>query len=107
MQPSPKPLLRSAELHGWANEAKFDLTGVARPEPIPADILMTWLESGHAADMDWMAARAEDRLDVRRVLPGAKTVLALVCNHYRAEADPSPIARYARGRDYHATLKDR
>ena len=56
--------------------------------------------------MDWLQARMADRLDVRRVLPGAQTVMALACNYFHGD-DEGPIARYARGRDYHATLKDR
>jgi epoxyqueuosine reductase len=41
-------------------------------------------------------------------LPEGKTVLALGCSFLTAEhARPSPVALYARGRDYHATLRDR
>jgi epoxyqueuosine reductase len=90
-----------------AREAGFDLCGFARAEPIPAETLVEWLESGMAADMDWMGARAAERLDVTRVLTGAKTVVSLACNYYLLDEAPSPVARYARGRDYHATLRDR
>ncbi len=63
-----------------------------------------------AADMDWMAERAADRLDPRRLLPGARTVVALACNYCdgaRRGGGARRVARYARGRDYHATLRDR
>lgn len=101
--------LPGAEVRAMALDAGFDLCGFARAEPIPPEVLTSWLEAGMAADMDWMAERAADRLDVRRLLPGARTVVALACN-YRAPdpvAEGSPIARYARGRDYHHTLRDR
>ncbi len=87
----------------------FDLVGFARAEALPERTLFDWLEAGMAADMDWMAERAADRLDPRRLLPGAQTVVALACNYF-IEApfqDGSPVASYARGRDYHATLQDR
>jgi epoxyqueuosine reductase len=92
-----------------ARESKFDLCGFAKAEPIPADTLLQWLEGGLGATMDWMGARALERLDVQRLLPGARTVVALGCNYYFPDAGsaPPPIARYARGRDYHATLRDR
>jgi epoxyqueuosine reductase len=102
-------ILSSDLLRRCALRAGFDLCGFARAEPIPAEILLDWLADGMAADMRWMGARAADRLDVHRLLPGAKTVMALACNYYSPDesAPGSPIARYARGRDYHATLKDR
>jgi len=104
----PTPALRSDRLRRLAQEAEFDLCGFARAEPIPAQTLLEWLEAGMAAEMDWMRARAAQRLDVSRVLPGAKTVVALACNYYvEDEGAPSPVARYARGRDYHATMRDR
>jgi epoxyqueuosine reductase len=98
--------LSAGKLAALARAAGFDLCGFARAEPIPPTALSGWLESGFAADMDWLGARLEDRLDVRRLLPGAKTVVALACNYWRGD-EPSLVARYARGRDYHATLRDR
>jgi epoxyqueuosine reductase len=88
-----------------ARAAGFDLVGFARAEPLPRESLVAWLEAGHHAGLDWMAARLEDRLDVTRLLPGARTVVALACNYFHP--GDSPVARYARGRDYHATLRDR
>ena len=58
--------------------------------------------------MRWMAETAAQRLDPGLVQPGARTVIALACNYYQPDGPvPSPVARYARGRDYHATLRDR
>ncbi|MFZ5469778.1 MAG: tRNA epoxyqueuosine(34) reductase QueG [Myxococcota bacterium] len=99
-------MLSSQRVAALAKESAFDLCGFARAEPIPPAALLEWLEAGMDADMDWMGARAADRLDVGRLLPNARTVVALACNYYQGEL-ASPIARYARGRDYHATLRDR
>lgn len=96
----------AAELLALARQAGFDLAGLARAEPIPRDVLGEWLAAGYHADLDWMAERLEERLDVATLLPGARTVLSLACNYWHTD-EPSPIARYARGRDYHATMRDR
>lgn len=101
MQPLP-----SEELAALARAAGFDLVGFARAEPIPREVLVDWLAAGYHADMDWMSERLEERLDVARLLPNARTVIALACNYWHGDT-PSPIARYARGRDYHATMRDR
>lgn len=102
-------MLSTAQLRELARMVGFDLVGFARAEPIPRAFLMEWLESGYAADMDWMGERAAERLDVTKLLPGAKTVVVFANNYWRDddESKDSPIARYARGRDYHSTLRDR
>lgn len=101
--------LPTARLRQLAQDVGFDLIGFARAEPIPPSSLMSWLEAGYDADMDWMGSRAEERLDVSVLLPGARTVLSLANNYWRDDepSQGSPIARYARGRDYHSTLRDR
>ncbi len=105
----PAAVVPSVEIEQLAREAGFDLCGFARPEPIPAQYLGQWLEAGFHADMDWMANRAAERLDIRALLPEARTMVALACNYYwwDPSVEQSPLSRYARGRDYHATLKDR
>jgi epoxyqueuosine reductase len=90
-----------------ALDARFALVGLARAEALDPAPLRKWLEAGHAADMDWMARRVEERLDPRRVLAGAKTVIALAIGYHRSGDPRSPVARYARGRDYHYAHRDR
>lgn len=98
--------LSSARVLALAEAAGFHLRGLARATPLPPDDLRSWLAAGLDADMDWMGARLAERLDPARVLPGAQTVISVACAYYTGD-EPSPIARYARGRDYHATLRDR
>lgn len=98
--------LPTAQLTLLARRAGFELVGFARAEPIPGSVLLDWLAAGHHADLDWMAQRVDERLDVTKLLPGARTVIALACNYWHSD-EPSPVARYARGRDYHATMRDR
>lgn len=98
-------MLSAAELRKRAESAGFRAVGFARAEPLDPAPLDAWLQEGLAADMDWMGARRAERLDVRALLPEAKAVMALGVP-YRAEGD-GPVARYARGRDYHSILRDR
>jgi epoxyqueuosine reductase len=101
-------VLNAAQLHQLARDCGYDLCGFARADPIPAEVLTTWLEAGYDADMDWMGRRAAERLDPSKLLPGAATVVSFACSYLRPESEETgPIARYARGRDYHATMKDR
>lgn len=99
-------MISSQQLRQRARAAGFDLVGFARAEPIPAAFLYAWIDGGYHADLDWMRARSDVLLDVSSLLPGARTVVALACNYWWSDTS-SPVARYARGRDYHATLRDR
>ena len=44
--------------------------------------LARWLELGYDASMGWMAESAPKRGDVRRILPGARSVIAVALNYY-------------------------
>lgn len=91
----------------------FDAIGVAPAEPPPhADFLREWLARGYAGEMGYLARRAAEREDPRRVLPGARSVVVagLVYDTAPAAAvSEAPgargrVARYAGGDDYHAVL---
>jgi epoxyqueuosine reductase len=86
-----------------ALDAGFELAGVAAAEPGVEDRrLAEWLDRGYHGDMGYM----ERRRDVRELLPGCRSVIALGVNYYvPAEHGPGPrVSRYAWGRDYHLTV---
>src|SRR5207247_2316994 len=68
-----------------------------------------WLAAGHAGTMDYLAHGRQDRLDPDRLLPGCRSVVAVALVYARDDDDPSwaPVARYARGRDYHDVMRPR
>lgn len=74
-----------------------------------------WLEAGHHAGMAYLERTAEKRMDPRRVLAGAKSVVILgVSYHASGQEDgrhaggpTGVVARYARHRDYHEVLAPR
>lgn len=74
--------------------------------------LLDWLQRGYHGAMGWMARDPARRTDPGQVLSGCRSVISLGMNYYtehRADERPGHgrIARYAWGRDYHDTLKDR
>jgi epoxyqueuosine reductase len=91
----------------------FDLVGVAPAEPSPhAETLREWLARGFAGEMDYLARRAEERIDPRRALAGARSVVALGFVYDpgdppAAGASAARVARYAGGEDYHRVLLER
>ena len=77
--------------------------------------LREFIARGYHGDMGWLAGTATRRGDPRALWPEARTVVALGVN-YTPEDDPlgpadtpecGVISVYARGRDYHDTLKRR
>ena len=104
------------KIRARALEAGFDLVGIAPARrSAHGDAFLRWLERGLAADMTWMARDAERRLDPRRVLPGAQSVIVVGLS-YAADAPPDNvwgdalrgrIACYAWGRDYHDVMRPR
>ncbi len=86
-------------------------------EPRHANEFRAWLESGSAADMDWIARGAEKRCDPQKVLPGARSVIVLAMNYWQGDgkgrrkkadgrrAEGGRIARYAWGDDYHEVME--
>lgn len=90
-----------------ALQCGFTLVGLARAAPLDPGPLRRWLASGYAAQMEWMHKRVAERLDPERVLPGARTVIALAIGYHRPRSERSPVAQYARGRDYHYAHRDR
>ncbi len=90
----------------------FDRVAVGPADPPDhAAALEGWIQSGYAGTMAYLERRLGERLDPRRVLPGARAVVCVALNYYQGEdaADPSwePVARYAWGLDYHDVMTPR
>jgi epoxyqueuosine reductase len=94
-------------LEGQAYGLGFDLVGVTdlgRPDSY--EHFAAWLAVGHHAGMDYLARGAELRADARRPHPGA-THAIVVGMHYGGREPSGPVARYARGDDYHEVMRER
>ena len=96
----------------YALRIGFDDCGIARAEALEAEeeYLTNWLQNGYSADMDYMAKNREKRIDPRRLMEGAKSVICLLANYKPAQWQDCKypqIAAYAYGADYHIVLKER
>ena len=85
----------------------FDLVGIARlGEAATAREFERWLDAGHAGEMGWLERGRATRLDTRRPAPGA-TSAVVVALDYGGREPTGPVARYARGDDYHDVIAAR
>jgi len=85
----------------------FDLAGIARLGPAEtAAAFEAWVEAGHAGEMHYLGRGAEKRRDTRLPLPGALTAI-VVAMSYGGREPSGPVARYARGSDYHDVMVER
>jgi epoxyqueuosine reductase len=89
-----------------AAEAGFARSGVAPIDP-PADgeRFVQWLAKNHGGGMQYLARNVDVRLDPRKLLDGARSVICLAWAYDKRDCPSGLFARYARGADYHQTLK--
>lgn len=92
-------------------ELGFDLVGFAPIETLEREgaYYRDWVAGGRHGTMGWMERNIDRRIDVRAILPTARTVVVVARNYYTphqhsAAADHAKISRYAWGRDYHNIL---
>ena len=85
----------------------FDLVGFVRLGPAEsAAHFDEWLARGCEGEMAYMARDPELRHDTRRPSPGAVSAI-VVGMSYGGREPTGPVARYARGEDYHDVMKER
>lgn len=88
----------------------FDACGIAAATELTDDArrLEQWLNKGHQAGMAWIEKHFDLRVDPRKLVPGAKSVITLLL-HYLPEERQSPdvpkISKYALGKDYHEIIR--
>ncbi|HNX71336.1 MAG: tRNA epoxyqueuosine(34) reductase QueG [Rivihabitans pingtungensis] len=107
------------QIKAWARDLGFSGATIGRAE-LPAEVgqrLLDWLAAGHHGEMDYMARHGLLRARPAELVPGALSVVS-VRLPYRdpaardmhavlADGDKAAIARYALGRDYHKTVRNR
>jgi epoxyqueuosine reductase len=86
----------------------FDLVGIAAlGEPATRAAFDAWLAAGMHGEMGYLDGNGAGlRRDARLPHPGATHAIVLAMN-YGGTAPSGPIARYARGDDYHEILRER
>ena len=104
----------AGRLKAEAQRLGFEACGIAKAEKLDEEArrLEAWLVKGHHASMNYMARNFDKRIDPRHLVPGAQSVVSVLCSYWQPET-PSPasgtgkISRYAWGDDYHEVLKEK
>ncbi|MGH8103910.1 MAG: tRNA epoxyqueuosine(34) reductase QueG [bacterium] len=90
----------------------FERVGIANAERTPhADSFLDWLNQGRQGEMEYLRRSAAERMDIQKVLPGAKSVVCVAKNYFTKDvfsgsgtAPRGAISRYAWGDDYHEVV---
>jgi epoxyqueuosine reductase len=106
-----------SQLVSFARQIGFDSCRVvACTAPAHATEFREWLRQGAHGEMNYMQRGEEKRCDPKKVLPDAKSIVALALNYFQGDtpAGDTPadtedekrgrIARYAWGDDYHDVI---
>jgi len=91
----------------------FDYCGIAKAGKLDEDAkrLENWLNKGFQGKMSYMENYFDLRLDPRKLVPGAKSVIALLLNYFPSQhqqnIDAPVVSKYAYGKDYHEVIRDK
>ena len=107
-----------ARIRQWGLELGFQQVGFADTDLAAAERdLDQWLAEGRHGDMEWMGRHGRKRTRPDELVPGTRSVIVLRMDYLPADATPlddllgqpdkACISRYAIGRDYHKTLRNR
>lgn len=100
-------LLLEEKLKAQAYGLGFDLVGIAALGPMEtAAAYDAWLAKGYDGEMAYLERGAEKRRDSRLTFPGAKSAIVVGLD-YGGRQPSGPVARYARGDDYHDVMTAR
>jgi epoxyqueuosine reductase len=105
---------RATWLKHKARELGFDFCGISQATFLEEEAprLDAWLSRNYHGKMAYMANHFDKRLDPRKLVEGAKSVVSVLLNYYPEQPLPSgdddyKISKYAYGTDYHFVLKDK
>jgi epoxyqueuosine reductase len=95
-----------------AKRLGFDACGIAAAVQLEDDArrLESWLSKGFHGKMQYMENHFDLRIDPRKLVPGARSVISLSLNYFPAaqqKQDAPKIAKYAWGTDYHYVIREK
>lgn len=105
------------KIKNWGKELGFAELGIAGADVSSATLeLQRWLEFGYHGEMNYMAKHATLRAHPETLVPGTLSVItarlpylpaATECAQVLGNRKLAYISRYALGRDYHKTIRNR
>jgi epoxyqueuosine reductase len=103
----PLPRADAERLRAAAYGLGFDLVGLTTLGPVgTAPQFAEWIAAGRQGSMDYLARGATLREDSTRPEPGMVSAV-VVAMDYGGREPSGPVARYARGDDYHDVMRTR
>lgn len=95
-----------------AKRLGFASCGIAKAEHLDDDArrLEKWLSNGYNGKMEYMERHFDLRVDPRKLVEGAKSVITLTLNYYpeqKQAAGVPKVAKYAWGTDYHFVIREK
>jgi epoxyqueuosine reductase len=96
-----------------AAELGFSGCGISAATILEAEAsrLERWLKAGRHGKMGYMENNFDKRIDPRKLVEGAKSVISVLHNYFPAEKQVNPeapvLSKYAYGTDYHFIVKDK
>jgi epoxyqueuosine reductase len=107
----------AAAVKSWGRELGFQAIGISDVDLSEAEPRFAeWLARGYAGELDYMRKHGAKRTRPAELVPGTLRVIAARMDYLPDAADGEAaladgakafVARYALGRDYHKTLRDR
>ena len=105
------------QIRRWGFELGFSGVGITRPDTTEATPrLRRWLALGRHGGMDYMAKHADLRANPEALVAGTRSVISLRLPYWQpgtsservlADKALAYVSRYALGRDYHKTIRQR
>ena len=105
------------QIKRWGKDLGFSAIGIAEPDvSAAADRLRRWLDLGRHGGLDYMAKHADLRADPGSLVPETRSIITAALPYWPGAtaasnvlADPATgyVSRYALGRDYHKTVRNR
>lgn len=108
--------LSSEYLKAEAQRLGFFACGISPALPMDAEHAIRrqqWLDSGMHGEMSYLERNEDKRRDPRLLVEGVQCIVSVALNYYTFVPAPDgreryiPLARYARGKDYHDEMKAR
>lgn len=98
------------KIKALAQQYGFDHCGVAQAVALDEDArrLEAWLAQGMHGGMAYMANHFDLRIDPRKLVPGAQSVITFLKNYYPEQiqaTDVPQVSKYAYGHDYHDIIR--
>lgn len=96
-----------------ASKLGFLFCGISKAEFLEEEAprLESWLKNGFHGEMTYMENHFDKRLDPRKLVEGARSVISLGLNYYtdlqQSDMQAPKISKYAYGDDYHQVIKEK